>query len=166
MISLLRGNGYPTYQRLQKAGLVPASTCPFCGSNRPEDRTHLLLHCQAWDDDRERYLRKLITDTRNLTPNDDDIVTLLLGGTIDNKNLPYYYPFEGEEIADEDRASGTFADGAQGDELPLWASRGCFMMAGFIDRVDKQRLRIIKGNGDPNGEVELLMHRPGTVLGA
>lgn len=165
MLSLLRGNGYPTYQRLRKVGLVPTSTCPFCGSNRPEDRAHLILHCTAWDEDRERYLRKLISDTRKLSTIDDEIVTLLLGGTVADKTLPYYYPHEGEEVVDEDRALGTFEDGAQGDDLPLWASRGCFMMAGFIERVDKRRIRIIKENGDPNDALELHLHRPGTILG-
>lgn len=165
LLSLLRGNGFPTYQRLWKAGLVPAPQCPFCGSQRSEDRIHLILHCRAWKEDRERYLRKLITDTRLLGTNDEEVVTLLLGGTVDNKKIPYYYPYEGEVIENDDRALGTFDDGARGEDLPLWASKGCYMMAGFLERVDKRRSRIIKDKGAPREALELLIHRPGTTFG-
>ena len=59
----------------------------------------------------------------------------------------------------------TFDDGARGEDLPLWASKGCYMMAGFLERVDKRRSRIIKDKGAPREALELLIHRPGTTFG-
>ena len=100
-----------------------------------------------------------------LGTNDEEVVTLLLGGTVDNKKIPYYYPYEGEVIENDDRALGTFDDGARGEDLPLWASKGCYMMAGFLERVDKRRSRIIKDKGAPREALELLIHRPGTTFG-
>lgn len=166
MVSLMRGNGYPTYRRLFSAKLVQRARCPFCESDRSETRAHLLLHCSAWSEERERYIRKLITDARTITRNDKAVVTLLLGGAIEEQTLDYYYPYEGAAMDAGDRAAGEFNDGAQGDELPLWASRGCFMIAGFLERVDKRRRRHIKESGALIAGAEDFMGRIGSALQA
>lgn len=164
ILSLLRGNGYPTYERLLRADLVSTSRCPFCPFPAKETRAHLLIRCPAWAEERERYIRRLITDARNIAVTDKAVVTLLLGGTTEDKQrLTFYYPYEGAVLDAGDRAAGEFRDGAQGDELPLWASRGCFQVAGFLDKVDKRRRRKIKENGAPIGGVEDFMSAIGTI---
>ena len=163
ILSLLRGNGYPTYRRLWRAKLVRESRCPFCRFPTSETRAHLLLRCPAWAEERERYIRRLINDARNIAVTDKAVVTLLLGGTTENKQrLNFYYPYEGAALDAGDRAAGEFSDGAHGDELPLWASRGCFQVAGFLEKIDKRRRRILKDSGALIGGAEDFM----SVFGA
>ncbi|CAE8721896.1 unnamed protein product [Polarella glacialis] len=53
--SILAGSVW-TQDRLSRAGMVQAATCPYCDAGAAEDHEHMWWHCPAWDGIRQLHL--------------------------------------------------------------------------------------------------------------
>ena len=86
MLSQCRTNGSWTARKRVRARLITnrkyKRTCPRCSirGEKGETLEHLLIECQRWKGERERYMGNIVRDIMAVGPVEQkDVVTLLLG---------------------------------------------------------------------------------------
>jgi hypothetical protein len=86
----LRCKAYRFAPWLAQVGLIEPQfrdTCPMCLKGVREDEKHLLLHCETFSEVRERFLATWMHCASLRAVDLGGIVTLLLGGELDGKQL-------------------------------------------------------------------------------
>ena len=99
MLSQCRTNGFWTARKRSRAGLITnrkyKRTCPCCNIRGEKGETveHILIECQRWKEERERYMGNIIRDIMAMGPVEQkDMVTLLLGGESSGRRLVSWLP--------------------------------------------------------------------------
>ena len=125
--------------------------CPMCLERVKEDEVHILLSCTSYSVERERFLAIWIRRASLCAADPGGIVSLLLGGERDGRQLDGWSSSPGDngrqvrELAEEDRHWGTLSSGGPDMEVvDLVGESGryaCLDVARFMMEVSRLRVQ-------------------------
>jgi hypothetical protein len=155
LISIFRGEGYWVISKLFRSNPEIRrrwkNKCPFCNIAEPEDITHILLKCSAWNEERQKFLAPLLVECRQIIGPDryvcSDVIKLLLGGCVGNSRLPNWSA--NDLVIDPEKAAlADFEDSLKADDTaPVWRTCGMYRMAAFLNQMDyKRRVQFVRCN--------------------
>jgi hypothetical protein len=125
--------------------------CPMCLQRVPEDEPHVLLSCTSFAAERERFLATWIRRASLRAVNNSGIVSLLLRGERDGRQLDGWSSslvdlgrHQVRELTEEDRHWGTLSSGGPDMEaMNLGETEstriGCLDVARFMEKVSRLR---------------------------